>query len=56
MQIELTKKFGKQVDKCRDKTIRSNLSKVINNIQSAQKLTEIKNLKKLKGHKNFFCF
>ncbi|WP_153631654.1 type II toxin-antitoxin system RelE/ParE family toxin [Prolixibacter sp. SD074] len=24
------------------------------NIQSAQKLTEIKNLKKLKGHKNFF--
>jgi hypothetical protein len=29
MQIEFTKKFGKQVDKCRDKTIRSNLSKTI---------------------------
>jgi mRNA interferase RelE/StbE len=54
MQIEFTKKFGKQVDKCRDKTIRSNLSKTIINIQSAQKFTEIKNLKKLKGHKNFF--
>lgn len=54
MQIEFTKKFGKQVDKCRDKTIRNNVSKTIRNIQKAQKLTEIKNLKKLKGHKNFY--
>ncbi len=54
MQIEFTKKFGKQVAKCHDKKIRSNLSKTISTIQKAQNLTEIKNLKKLKGHKNFY--
>ena len=46
--------FGRQVNKCRNKTIRRNLFKVIRTIQNAEKLAEIKNFKKLKGHQNFY--
>ena len=54
MQIEITQKFAKQVDKCNDGKIRKRLSEVIKNILISKKLTEIKNLKKLKGHHNIF--
>jgi mRNA interferase RelE/StbE len=54
MQIEITKKFGKQVDKCQNKKIRAALSKIIRDIQQARNLSEIRNLNKLKGFKNFY--
>jgi mRNA interferase RelE/StbE len=54
MQIEITKKFGKQVDKCQNKKIRAALSKIIRDIQQARNLSEIRNLKKLSGFKNFY--
>ena len=54
MQIEITKKFGKQVDKCQDEKVKAKLSAVIRNIIAAHKLSEIKNLKKLRGHKEFY--
>jgi mRNA-degrading endonuclease RelE of RelBE toxin-antitoxin system len=54
MQIEFTKKFGRQVDKYRDKKVRKNLSEVIDNILEASNIYKIKNLKKLKGHKSFY--
>ena len=54
MQIEFTKKYGRQVDKYRDKKVRKNLSEVIDNILKAPDISEIKNLKKLKGHKSFY--
>lgn len=38
MQLEITRKFQKQVSGCNDKKVKS----------------EIKNLKKLKGYKNYF--
>jgi len=52
MQIEITKKFGKQVDKCQNKKIRAALSKIIREIIQASNLNEIRNLIKLKGFKN----
>jgi len=54
MQIEITRKFGKQVDRCKDRKIRKNLFLIINNIFKAKNHSEIKNLKKLKGHKNIY--
>jgi len=54
MQIEFTKKFGRQVDKYHDKKVRKNLSEVIDNILEAKNISKIKNLKKLKGQKRFY--
>ena len=54
MQVEITRKFGKQVDKCNDKKVRKNLSTIIKTIIKAENLSEIKNLKKLKGYKNIY--
>lgn len=54
MQIELTKRFGKQVNQCRDRNIRVKLSIIINDILKAQDLSEIRNIKKLKGTKYFY--
>ena len=54
MQIEITRKFGKQVDKCNDKKMRKSLSAIIKSVIKAEDLSEIKNLKKLKGHKNIY--
>ncbi len=54
MQIEFTQKFGKQIEKCVDYTIRSRLSKKIDEILEAKHFSEIKNVKKLKGNNNFY--
>lgn len=54
MQFEITKKFGKQVNKCQDDKIRYRLSKIIQDILKANNLSEIRNLKKLKGHKSYY--
>jgi mRNA interferase RelE/StbE len=54
MQIEITKKFGKQFEKCQDYTIRTRLSKTIDDILKARRFSEIKRIKKLKGHNNFY--
>lgn len=54
MQVEITRKFGKQVDKCNDKKVRKNLSATIKSIAKAKNISEIKNLKKLKGHKDIY--
>jgi hypothetical protein len=53
MQIEFTKKFGKQVNKCHDDKIRSGLSKIIGDISKAQDLSEIRNIKNSKVIKTF---
>lgn len=54
MQIEFTKKFGKQIEKCKDYSIRARLTKSIDNMLKAERLTDIKNIKKIKGHNNFY--
>jgi mRNA interferase RelE/StbE len=54
MQIEITKRFGKQVIQCQDRNIRVKLSIIINDILKANNLSEIRNIKKLKGAKDFY--
>lgn len=54
MQIEITNKFRKQVDKCKDTKIKKNLLLLITNTQQANKLSELKNIKKLKGKKHYY--
>lgn len=52
MEIEITKKFQKQVSKCLDKAIKKQILEVIRLANSANSLSEIKNIKKLTGFQN----
>ena len=54
MQIEITRKFRKQVDDCKDQRIRSKILSIIENVISADKTNDFHNLKKLTGHKNSY--
>lgn len=54
MQIEITKKFGKQVVKCKDSKIRNKLYLLVKEISESPDLTRIKNIKKLKGHQSMY--
>jgi mRNA interferase RelE/StbE len=52
MQIELTRKFQKQVENCKDKHIRSKVLDIIQVVIASESLNEFVNLKKLTGFKN----
>ena len=54
MQIELTRKFQKQVENCNDKHIRSKILATIQAVIASENLNELPNLKKLTGYKNFY--
>ena len=54
MQIEITNKFRKQVEKHANKRIKLNLFNLIQKVKLATELSDISNLKKLKGHKNIY--
>ena len=54
MQIEITNKFRKQLDKINDPKIKLRLYSIIQEIDKADQLSDIHNLKKLKGHKSFY--
>jgi hypothetical protein len=45
MQVEITKKFGKQVAKCKDGKIRNKLYLVIKELSESSDLTRIKTSK-----------
>jgi mRNA interferase RelE/StbE len=54
MQIELTRKFQKQVENCNDKHIRSKILATIQAVIASENLNELPNLKKLTGYKIFY--
>ena len=54
MQVEITKKFSKQVGNCRDNKLRAGIKEIIEKISEAVSISEIKNIKKLKGYKNIY--
>jgi mRNA interferase RelE/StbE len=54
MQVEFLDKFTKDVDRISLKSVRSNLVKLVAQIESSENLIEIQNLKKLKGHKSAY--
>jgi mRNA interferase RelE/StbE len=54
MQIELTRKFQKQVENCNDKHIKSKILAIVQAVIDSENLNEFPNLKKLTGYKNFY--
>jgi mRNA interferase RelE/StbE len=54
MNVIFKEQFLKQIDKLVDKRLRAHLLETITEIESCKSYTEINNLKKLKGYKNFY--
>jgi len=54
MKIEFYTQFDKQIDKLTDETLKLKISNVVKQVMDAQSLSEIKNLKKLKGSKSAY--
>ncbi len=54
MKLAFTNKFQKQVSKIKDKRLAKEIESIIESTEKATSLSEIKNLKKLKGHKYFY--
>jgi len=54
MQIELTRKFQKQMDSCQDQTISNRVIHVIDEVIAAETINQIHNLKKLTGFRNIY--
>jgi hypothetical protein len=49
MKIEITKKFQKQVNNCVDNRIKSEIKEIIGKADLAKSISEIRNIKKIKG-------
>lgn len=54
MKVIVTKQFNKDVEKELDKSMKLRLADVLEQVQKAQSIYEIPNLKKLKGFKNAY--
>jgi len=54
MKTEFTRKFQQQVNACNDQKVRDRISEIIHLTQMAVSLSDIRNLKKLKGYKNYY--
>jgi mRNA interferase RelE/StbE len=52
MIVRIDKSFQKDLNKINDQKIKDSVVEIIRNIQLAQQLSAINNLKKLAGHKN----
>ena len=56
MEIEFLDKFSKDLDKISLKSVKTSLSRLIQEVESAGSLSEIPNAKKLKGHRSAYRF
>lgn len=54
MQVEFLSKFSKDIDHISVKSVKSNLSKIIQQLEKEDDLTNVPNLKKLAGHKSAY--
>ena len=54
MKVEFLKKFSKDLDGIGAKSVKSNLLKAIELMESVNSLDELPNTKKLKGHKSAY--
>jgi mRNA interferase RelE/StbE len=50
MKTEFTSRFYQNIDKITHATVKSELSGIIQQVEKAKQLAELKNIKKLKGH------
>ncbi|MFN8264111.1 MAG: type II toxin-antitoxin system RelE/ParE family toxin [Chitinophagales bacterium] len=54
MNVEITKDFEKQLRKLKNPTLTKYVATVVKNILDAKCITDINNIKKLVGHKDYF--
>lgn len=54
MQVEFLSKFSRDIDQITVKSVKSNLAKLIQQIESEDNLDTILHLKKLAGHKSAY--
>jgi mRNA interferase RelE/StbE len=54
MQFEFTKQFEKGLDSITDAFLINKIDEIINTVISADKLSNIPNIKKLKGYKTYY--
>ena len=54
MKVEFLNKFSKDIDRIHLKSVKNNLIKLIDQIEAAENLNNIPNLKKLVGHKSAY--
>ena len=54
MQVEFLSRFSKDLDKLNQKSVKTNLIKLIHLVEAVSDLNEIPHLKKLKGHKSAY--
>ncbi len=54
MDLLFLKSFSKDLDKLKDKKVKDDLLLIIEEMKLASVLSEIKNVKKLKGFKNYY--
>lgn len=54
MQIEITRKFRKQVEDCKDQRLRSKILHIIEDVISVETMNGFTNLKKLTGYKSSY--
>jgi mRNA interferase RelE/StbE len=54
MKVEFKKSFLKELQKLRDKSLKNDIYEAITQVESAQNIGHIKNLKKLSGYDIYF--
>jgi mRNA interferase RelE/StbE len=54
MKAEFDVRFLKDIEKIHEKNMRNNIEKVLEQVGGASSLSEIRQVKKLKGEKNYF--
>jgi mRNA interferase RelE/StbE len=54
MNISFDKSFYKSLDKLHDKSIAKSLEEILISLQKAKSLSDVRNIKKLRGFKNFY--
>ena len=54
MIVEFDKSFGRSLDKINDKSLLARLQKTILEMERAMNLSEVKNVKKMAGFRNYY--
>jgi len=54
MKIKFKKSFLKDIEKIKDKNIKRRILKIIEEVKSAEKFKDIKNIKKLRVSENYY--
>ena len=54
MEVEFLDKFSRDLDKISNKSVKKNIARLILHLEAVTQLTDIQQLKKLKGHRSAY--